>query len=150
MRTLRLVGAAAAVLTLPACATVVRGTKTSYSITSVPPAADVALSTGENCVTPCKLKLKRKNAFTATISKAGYKPRTAIVESKFSGGGGVAAAGNILAGGIIGGVVDGRNGSLNSFYPGKLDITLEPGTDVPAEPSASPAMIAPAAASSPD
>ena len=85
----------------------------------MPPEADVALSTGETCVTPCKLKLKRKNGFTARISKAGYETATATVESKISGGGGVAAAGNLLAGGIIGGIVDGKNGALNSFYPAR-------------------------------
>ena len=123
---IRLGAAFLAVSVLPACATVVRGTKTTYKITSQPPEADVALSTGETCVTPCKLKLKRKNGFTATVTKAGYKPHTAEVESKLSGGGVVAAAGNLLAGGIIGGVVDGSNGSLNSFFPGKLDVVLKP------------------------
>jgi hypothetical protein len=143
------------ITSLPACATVVRGTKTTYNITSQPPEADVALSTGEKCVTPCKLKLKRKNAFTATIAKAGYETHTAAVESKISGGGGVAAAGNILAGGIIGGVVDGSNGSLNSFYPNKLNVTLKAtGTASAAEaaptdqPAAAPAAE-PTAASTP-
>lgn len=125
---MNILNAAAAVmasLSLAGCATMVRGTKTSYEITSAPPAADVTLSSGEKCVTPCKLKLKRANAFTATIEKAGYAPAVASVRSKLSGGGGVAAAGNILAGGIIGGIVDGRNGSMNSFYPGKLAVALE-------------------------
>ena len=111
---------------LPGCATVVRGTKAKYSIVSMPPAADVALSTGQTCVTPCKLKIKRKNGFTATISKPGYVTKTETVESKVSGGGGAAAAGNLLAGGIIGGIVDGANGSLNSFYPKSLNVTLDP------------------------
>jgi hypothetical protein len=122
----RAIAALVVVSLLPGCATVVRGTKGKYTITSAPPAADVALSTGQTCVTPCKLKIKRKNGFTATISKPGYVTKTETVESKVSGGGGAAAAGNILAGGIIGGIVDGSNGSLNSFYPKSLDVTLDP------------------------
>ena len=125
MKILNIAVAATASLSLAGCATLVRGTKSSYEITSVPPAADVTLSSGERCVTPCKLKLKRRNAFTATIEKVGYATAQASVRSKLSGGGGVAAAGNILAGGIIGGIVDGRNGSMNSFYPGKLAVALE-------------------------
>lgn len=122
----RLGAAFVAASVLPACATVVRGTKTTYKITSMPSEANVALSTGQTCVTPCKMKLKRKEGFTATISKQGYGTETATVESKISGGGGVAAAGNLLAGGIIGGIVDGTNGSLNSFFPDKLDVVLKP------------------------
>ena len=139
----RLSAAFVVVSVLPACATVVRGTKTHYQVTSMPPEADVAFSTGEKCVTPCRIKLKRKNGFVATITKAGFETQTATVESKISGGGGVAAAGNLIGGGIIGGIVDGANGSLNSFYPGKLDVVLKP-TD-PAAPAATAPGASPAA-----
>ena len=130
------VAALLAVLALPGCATIVRGGKTTYRINSTPAEADVALSTGATCVTPCRLKLKRRDGFTATISRPGYQTHTAHVVSKLSAGGGIAAAGNILAGGIIGGIVDGSRGSLNSFRPKRLDVTLVPGswppTDMPA------------------
>ena len=132
----RVIAAIVVVSNLSACATVVRGTKAKYSINSTPAAADVALSTGQSCVTPCNLKIKRKNGFTATFNKPGYQSQTAHVDSKVSGGGGAAAAGNILAGGIIGGIVDGANGSLNSFYPSKLDVTLIPSPSIAAEATA--------------
>ena len=127
---------------LPACATVTRGTKETFNIVTTPTAADVALSTGENCVSPCKLKLKRKTEFTVTAKKAGYKEATAKVESKVKGGGVGAAAGNILVGGIIGGIVDGSNGSMRDLTPNPLQITLEANT-VAAAPATE---IAPAAA----
>ncbi|RHW17263.1 hypothetical protein D1610_12035 [Sphingomonas gilva] len=130
---LRLGAAVLVASSLSACATITRGTKQNYEITSQPPGADVALSTGDKCVTPCKLKLKRKDAFTAKFAKAGYEPMEANVESKLSGGGGAAAAGNLLFGGIIGGVVDGSNGSLNSLYPGKLEVTLVPASSAEIE-----------------
>ena len=122
----RFLGAAAVALTLPACATVTRGTKETYIIESTPSAAEVALSTGETCVTPCKLKLRRKDEFTARLTKEGYQPAEAQVESKFKGGGGVAAAGNVLIGGVVGAVLDGTNGSLMDLTPNPLRITLIP------------------------
>ncbi|WP_380878835.1 hypothetical protein ACFB49_18880 [Sphingomonas sp. DBB INV C78] len=123
---MRLGAVLTAALLLSACATVTRGTKQSYAITSKPEGAAVTLTTGETCVTPCKLKLKRKNEFTARLTKEGYEPAEAKVESKFSGGGGAAAAGNILIGGVIGAVVDGTNGSLNSLFPSSLDVEMKP------------------------
>ena len=123
---IRFSGTAAVALLLPACATVTRGTKETYIIESTPSAAEVTLSTGETCVTPCKLKLKRKEEFTARFAKAGYQSAEAQVESKFKGGGGVAAAGNVLIGGVIGAVLDGTNGSLMDLTPNPLRIKLIP------------------------
>ena len=56
-RYLAICGLAAVSMLLPACATVTRGTSQKYAIESTPAQADVALSTGQTCVTPCKLKL---------------------------------------------------------------------------------------------
>jgi hypothetical protein len=127
---IRFSGAAAVALLLPACATVTRGTKETYIIESTPSAAEVTLSTGETCVTPCKLKLKRKEEFTARFAKAGYQSAEAQVESKFKGGGGVAAAGNVLIGGVIGAVLDGTNGSLMDLTPNPLRIKLIPAAEI--------------------
>jgi hypothetical protein len=144
---MRFGAAVSAVLVLSACATVTRGTKQKYAITSTPTGAAVVLSTGDKCFTPCKLKLKRKNGFTATATKAGYQPVEAKVASKFAGGGGAAAAGNVLIGGIIGAAVDGSNGSLNSLFPGKLDLTLKPievAAEQPSVVTTAEAPVAPA------
>ncbi len=123
---LTICGLAAVSMLLPACATVTRGTSQKYLIESAPTQASVALSTGQKCITPCKLKLKRKRGFTATFNKEGYETLEAQVKSKFSGGGAAAGAGNILAGGIIGAVVDGSNGSMNNLTPNPLKVTLVP------------------------
>jgi hypothetical protein len=134
-----LCGLAAASLLLPACATVTRGTKETFNIVTTPEAADVSLSTGETCVSPCKLKLKRKAEFTVTAKKAGYKDATASVESKIKGGGVAGAAGNLIVGGIIGGIVDGSNGSMRDLTPNPLNMTLE------AIPAVAEAPVTPAA-----
>ena len=48
------------------------------------------------------------------------------VDSELHGGGAAAGAGNLLLGGVIGGLVDGSNGSLNSLSPNPLQVTLVP------------------------
>ena len=108
------------------CATVTRGTKETFNIQTTPDGADISLSNGETCVSPCKLKLKCKDEFTVTAKKPGYKPATATVESKIKGGGVAGAAGNVLIGGIIGGIVDGSSGAMRDLTPNPLTLTLEP------------------------
>ena len=118
--------AAVAVLTatLPACATITRGTDQTYVIETNPPGANAALSTGISCTTPCSLRLKRRYNFTVDITRKGYEPVKATVTSGVSGGGGAAMAGNVILGGIIGAVVDGTNGSMNELRPNPLRVDL--------------------------
>lgn len=149
-----LCGIAAASLLLPACATVTRGTKETFNIVTTPSEADVSLSTGQTCVSPCKLKLKRKDEFTVTAKKAGYKDATAKVESKVKGGGVAGVAGNVLMGGIIGAAVDGSNGSMRDLTPNPLKLTLEAEAapavvEAPAVPVAEAATAIPAAEPAP-
>jgi hypothetical protein len=126
MRLVRIGSLAAACVLLSACATVTRGTRQTFKIDSTPTEAKVELSIGETCITPCVLKLKRRPGFSATFTKDGYETQTVKVDSEIHGGGAVAGAGNLIAGGIIGGIVDGSNGSLNSLSPNPLTVTLIP------------------------
>ena len=121
---LRFGAAILAASSLSACATVLRGTSQKFVITSVPDGADVELSTGQKCVTPYKLKLKRKTPFVATFRKDGFQTQEARVESKFNGG--AAGAGNLILGGVIGAVVDAGNGSMRALKPNPLEVTLVP------------------------
>jgi hypothetical protein len=130
-RKMTLCGLAAASLMLPACATITRGTSQKFNIESSPTAAEVSLSSGQQCITPCQIKLKRKPGFTATVKKTGYQTQTLTVDSKLGGGGAVAGAGNIILGGVIGGIVDGTNGSMNNLTPNPLKVTLVPVAPAP-------------------
>lgn len=114
----------ASIVSLSACATVTRGTKQKFWVMSEPEAASVEMTNGQKCTTPCEFKLKRKDEFSVTVSKDGYKPITVPIESKMGGGGTAGAAGNVLAGGIIGIVVDGSNGSLNDLKPNPLKVIM--------------------------
>ena len=92
------------------------------------------------------LKLKRRPGFTATFTKDGFESQTVKVDSEIHGGGVAAGAGNLLLGGIVGGIVDGSNGSLNSLSPNPLTVTLIP---VGGAPGAATPAPAPAAAVAP-
>ena len=139
MRLVAIGGLAAACVLLSACATVTRGTSQTFKIESNPTEAKVELSNGESCVTPCTLKLKRRPGFSATFTKEGYESQTVKVRSELHGGGAVAGAGNLLLGGVVGGIVDGSNGSMNNLTPNPLTVTLAPVGSVTSPAAAAPA-----------
>jgi uncharacterized protein YceK len=107
---------------LGGCATVVNGTHTSYQTETRPQSATVKFSNGQSCTTPCKLEFRRKDHLRADISLPGYKPTYVLIQSKLGG----ATFGNILAGGIVGGVVDASNGASNRLSPSPLIVRLAP------------------------
>ena len=113
------IGAASAtalLLSLGACATVVRGTTTDFKVASTPPGASVTTSTGFSCSpTPCVIrKMIRKEAFDATVTLAGYKPVTRHVQSLVEGGGAAGAVGNVMIGGVIGIAVDAKHDRIEA------------------------------------
>lgn len=143
-------GVAAAALTLSACATITRGSSQKFTIESSPTAADAKLSTGQTCVTPCTLTLKRKSKFKVTVSKEGYQSQEREVHGKLKGGGAAGVAGNAIFGGLIGAGVDAASGAALSLDPNPLKVTLVPETAPvtaavaagTAEPVVSPAVEA--------
>ena len=109
-----------ATLGLSGCATVINGTSESYAVKTDPGGADVSFSNGISCKSPCKVELKRRHDLRADIKRDGYKPTYVLIQSRTGG----AVAGNILLGGLIGGVVDSTNGSTNHLVPGPLNVKL--------------------------
>lgn len=122
---LKAVTLTAAMLALANCATITRGSNTGFSITSDPTGADISLSNGLTCTTPCALTVKRRPGFTVTAHKDGYKTITTNVVSQISGGGGAALAGNVLVGGLIGAGVDAGTGAANELNPNPLHLIFE-------------------------
>lgn len=147
VRALTLVGVA---FSLPACATMTRGTTQQFTVESTPPGAQAATSNGFECVaTPCTFRMPRKDGFSVTVSKDGYVSQTVEVTSSMSGAGGAALAGNVLVGGLIGGAVDASSGALNDLKPNPLMVVLRtPALDAPAQPAAGQAAT-PATAAAP-
>lgn len=107
---------------LGGCATVMNGTSQPVEFTSDPSGAEVELATGLKCETPCQYSLKRGKDNVVTFTKDGYKPETVYIQSRTGG----MTVGNVLAGGLIGGVVDASNGASNHLYPDPVSIRLVP------------------------
>lgn len=128
---LKAVGALCAAMVFSSCATVIRGVHDELRVVSVPPGADVQLSTGETGVTPATFLRKRRDNFQVTISKPGYIPQTVNVRSKTSPSGAAAAAGNVASGGPIGVAVDAGTGAWNSLYPNPVSVALAPTPNSP-------------------
>ena len=116
---------------LSGCATVMNGTNVDYLTETDPTGADVVFLNGLKCTSPCTLELKRGSDTRVDIKKPGYEPVYVLVQSRLAG----STFGNILAGGIIGGVVDGGNGASNTLFPRPLKVRLAP------EGSGKPAML---------
>lgn len=144
---LRLGAALMAVSALSACATITRGTKEKFYVNSDPDGADVEMSNGLRCHTPCKLKVDRKSDMTVRVMKAGFQPAEVHVQGKVKAGGVAGGVvGNALLGGLIGLGVDSSTGAMLDLKPNPVSVKLVPLAEaVPVADSAVPAATAAAA-----
>jgi hypothetical protein len=126
-----------------------RGTNQNFVVESSPSQANVKLSTGQTCVTPCTLRMKRKSEFVVTVSKDGYQTQEAHIHGVVKGGGAAGAAGNVLFGGIIGAGIDASNGSMMNLKPNPLTFTLAPVATAQAPATDSAPAANPAAPTAP-
>lgn len=115
-----------AALLLGGCATITRGTTDTLVITSEPPNADVRLSNGLTCRTPCSLSVDRDEELVVTITREGYEPVEATVTPKVAGAGAAGMAGNVVFGGLIGAAVDAGSGAMYDLVPNPLHVKLVP------------------------
>ena len=113
---------AAAGTGLGGCATVMNGTSQPVEFASEPTGATIKLVNGMTCVTPCQFSMKRGDDDRVEFTLAGYEPVTVYIQSRTGGG----TIGNLLAGGIIGGVVDASNGASNHLYPDPVYLRMVP------------------------
>src|SRR5262249_2625873 len=90
---------------------------------------------GPACITPCSAQVARSEDLVVTFSKPGYQPQTVELKREISGGGAVATAGNIIAGGVIGVGVDAVTGAAMNHTPNPMKVVLRP---VPAAVPAAP------------
>lgn len=107
---------------LAGCATVFNGTNQPVAFESEPSGAVIELVNGSSCTTPCEYQMKRGHDSHVTFTKDGYEPVMVYIQSRTGG----MMVGNVLAGGIIGGVVDGSNGASNHLYPDPVYVRLVP------------------------
>jgi hypothetical protein len=124
MRTIATIVACTALL--GGCATITRGTTEAWSVQTEPVGADIKLSSGEQCKSPCTLQKKRKDAFQVVIDHEGYQQVVTQVISSVKGAGAAGMAGNVLIGGIIGIGVDLATGASKDLTPNPLIVKLAP------------------------
>ena len=113
------------VLFLSGCATVTRSSYERFVIETEPEGAEVKLSSGEICITPCNLLKKRNEPFSCHIEKSGFESLEISIESKVAGAGAAGFAGNAAIGGVIGAGVDIYSGAALGLYPNPAIIKLQ-------------------------
>ncbi|WP_419729103.1 hypothetical protein [Lichenicola sp.] len=134
---------------LSACATIVNGSNQSMTVSTDPPGAACELSRGTEtlgavALTPGSVRIsKSKDDMQVVCRKAGFQDATQASTPNFGG----ATFGNIIAGGVVGVVVDAATGA-NYTYPSAIRLTMVPEPPhLAAAPTA--AIIVPAVASVP-
>ncbi|WP_295525910.1 hypothetical protein [Novosphingobium sp. Chol11] len=148
MSVFRTCTALVAAASLCACATITRGSKQKFAVTSEPSGADVKMTNGLSCTTPCKLKIDRKSDFVVNVTKAGFVPAEVRVQGKVKGGGVAAGLGNVLLGGVVGLGLDASTGANLNLTPNPVAVKLvaiAPPAPVAAPAPDSAAPVAPAA-----
>ena len=113
---------AIASISLSGCATVLNGTNQPVDFMSEPDGATIETLAGQTCTTPCAFEMRRGDDSMVTFTADGYEPVTIYLQSRTGG----SVAGNLLAGGLIGGVVDASNGASNNLYPDPVFIRMAP------------------------
>ena len=119
---------------LTGCATITRGTTNQLQVTSIPEGANVKLSLGQTCTTPCTLTVSRKDEFQVLFTKQGYIDQTMQVRTQIAGTGAVGFAGNVLVGGFVGMGVDAITGSTLEHVPNPVTAVLVPIAPEPTVP----------------
>ena len=121
------------------CATVTRGSTEVLVVNTDPGGAEVEISDGHRCRTPCSVELKRKHDYHVIVEKPGYERVDADVRSQIVGAGAAGMAGNVVLGGLIGAGVDAATGATRGLKPNPLDIKLV--AEKPPAPTVSLALV---------
>ena len=121
-------GLVAVLLPLANCASITEGTSQAITVNTTPPGATCRLDRdgaqlGTVDTTPGSVVVKPKTSrdILVTCEKPGFQTATYLDKSDTA----AAAFGNILAGGVIGAIVDKNNGAAYK-YEGTVNVTLTP------------------------
>lgn len=104
------------------CATVATGKYQEIPITSEPLGAVIKSENGESIITPGKLKLERNKSHTLVAEYPECEPQQVQLKNKVQGW----FWGNILLGGVIGGVVDIASGACDELIPKEVHFNFTP------------------------
>lgn len=127
---------------LSGCATIVNGTTQKIGVGSTPTGADVMIDNQQHIITPATIPLARDQSHSFVFKKEGYQDDSFVITSSTSGW----IWGNVLLGGLVGGVVDFASGGARKLSQDSVHVTLAPLPEVQAP---TPALI-PAVMTEPD
>ena len=106
------------------CTSITRGTKDVLVIETTPSNAQVQLSNGLSCSTPCALKMPRRSEVVLNITRKGCEPAIANVTHRTATAGAAGLAGNVLLGGVVGLAIDGSTGASQDLVPNPVKVDL--------------------------
>ena len=132
---MRLFFVAGLAFALTGCATVTRGTDNDIELRSNPPGATAITTLGHSCITPCQVKVSRRDEFTVTFNLEGYEPGSVAVETYVPPQGAAGMAGNLLIGGIVGAGVDAATGAARDHRPNPVFHDFTQQSPVGADPA---------------
>lgn len=126
MKLSKIVSVGLSVFAVAGCASTTRGPYEALVLDSKPGKAEVALSNGRVCTTPCSIEMWRKHGVVASISRPGYQTVNVTFSTGMDFDGGVALfAGNLaICCGLVGVVVDLATGSNQSLSPNPVILEL--------------------------
>src|SRR5262245_3427922 len=107
---------------LSGCATVVNGTTPKIGVSSTPDRAGVMIDNLQHTITPAAVPLARDQSRSFIVKKEGYQDDSFVITSNTSGW----VWGNVLLGGLVGGVVDFASGSARKLSQDSVHVTLTP------------------------
>jgi len=126
------VGLLSLALPTAGCASIVSGSKQEVNLTSHPVSAALTVTTEKGAPvwagnTPATIELPREKAYIITAEVPGYAPATARIDKSLNGW----FIGNLLCGGIIGGIIDYASGAMWKLDPDMvtIDLVAEPHED---------------------
>lgn len=113
---------AAALAATTACGAIFNGTSQTITATSAPDQARITTepNTG-NYTTPASISFERKNSYTLTFARDGYKPATFQIQKKLQGG---IVVLDVLFTGLIGVIIDAATGAWYKLSPESAVVSL--------------------------
>jgi len=96
------------------CATMVRGTTETLSVTSEPDGATVQMSDGQEGITPCQFKCKRSRTLMIKMAKDGYYDESITVTPVIDS-----------SGFLLGGLIDYGTGAVYHLQPNPVYVILK-------------------------
>lgn len=123
-------GALLLVLPIAGCASIISGSKQEVNLTSHPAAANVTITNEKGMVvwsgtTPATIELARDKEYFVKAEVPGYEPATVHIDQSLNGW----FIGNLLCGGIIGGLIDYATGAMWTLDPDMVTIELVSGSN---------------------